>query len=240
MSSVFVLFICLLYVFVMKILVLITFYTCCFVSTVYGGGFAQLIIGSDTLRMYPCPVEQDSVLEWQIQKRLVEDTSSVEYWLGFLCSFGAMALWTWFPIRNSQWLLKHPNVSPLAWTTAQGASMLPATLLCYVAVNFETFLHGGAVLGQTPVKFVLLMVAAGLICGWAGMALWNMMSARLPVALSGQMIVFETIFSVIYSLIYKQQAPKWTLVVGVFLLLGGVLLSLKVFRDSGRKVSQPN
>ncbi|MEF2790579.1 MAG: DMT family transporter, partial [Parasutterella excrementihominis] len=28
-------------------------------------------------------------------------TSSVEYWLGFLCSFGAMALWTWFPIRNS-------------------------------------------------------------------------------------------------------------------------------------------
>ena len=167
-------------------------------------------------------------------------TSSVEYWLGFLCSFGAMALWTWFPIRNSQWLLKHPNVSPLAWTTAQGASMLPATLLCYVSVNFETFLHGGAVLGQTPVKFVLLMVAAGLICGWAGMALWNMMSARLPVALSGQMIVFETIFSVIYSLIYKQQAPKWTLVVGVFLLLGGVLLSLKVFRDSGRKVSQPN
>ena len=118
--------------------------------------------------------------------------------------------------------------------------MLPATLLCYVAVNFETFLHGGAVLGQTPVKFVLLMVAAGLICGWAGMALWNMMSARLPVALSGQMIVFETIFSVIYSLIYKQQAPNWTLVVGVFLLLGGVLLSLKVFRDSGRKVSQPN
>jgi putative membrane protein len=164
-------------------------------------------------------------------------TSSAEYWLGFLCSFGAMALWTWFPIRNSQWLLKHPNVSPLAWTTAQGASMLPATLLCYVAVNFETFLHGGAVLGPTPVKFVLLMVVAGLVCGWAGMALWNMMSARLPVALSGQMIVFETIFSVIYSLIYKQQAPKWTLVVGVFLLLGGVLLSLKVFRDSGRKVS---
>lgn len=84
MSSVFVLFICLLYVFVMKILVLITFYTCCFVSTVYGGGFAQLIIGSDTLRMYPCPVEQDSVLEWQIQKRLVEDTSSVEYWKDYV------------------------------------------------------------------------------------------------------------------------------------------------------------
>ena len=59
-------------------------------------------------------------------------------------------------------------------------------------------------------------------------------------ALSGQMIVFETIFSVIYSLIYKQQAPKWTLVVGVFFTSRGVLLSLKVFRDSGRKVSQPN
>ena len=61
-------------------------------------------------------------------------------------------------------------------------------------------------MGQTPVKFVLLMVAAGLICGWAGMALWNMMSARLPVALSGQMIVFETIFSV--CLLYTS-AKNW-------------------------------
>ena len=100
--------------------------------------------------------------------------------------------------------------------------MLPATLLCYVAVNFETFLHGGAVLGPTPVKFVLLMVVAGLVCGWAGMALWNMMSARLPVALSGQMSVFETIFSVVYALVNKQQAPKLTLDLGVFLLTGGV------------------
>lgn len=83
--------------------------------------------------------------------------------------------------------------------------------------------------------FICVMLIAGLACGWGGMALWNMMSARLPVALSGQMIVFETIFSVIYALIYKQQAPGWTLVVGIVLLLSGVSISLKVFQDASRK-----
>lgn len=162
-------------------------------------------------------------------------TSSSTYWLGFLFSFTAMALWTWFPIRNGQWLLKHSQVSPLAWTTAQGASMLPATLICYFVVNYQEILGGGNLLGPEPVKFGLLMLGAGLACGWGGMALWNLMSARLPVALGGQMIVFETIFSVIYSLIHKQQAPGWTLVLGLFLLLSGVLLSLNFFRSAEQK-----
>lgn len=167
-------------------------------------------------------------------------TSSKEYWLGFLCSAAAMLLWTWFPIRNSQWLIAHPKVSPVVWTCAQGGSMLPATIVIYAGVNFDSWLQGAPVLGPDPVTFVWVMVVAGLLCGWGGMALWNMMSARLPVALSGQMIVFETIFSVIYALIYRQEAPGWTLLVGLVLLLSGVSISLRVFQNAALKQKKAN
>ena len=164
---------------------------------------------------------------------LVKESFSAQgYWIGFLMSFIAMALWTWFPIKNGQWLLRHPDVSPVAWTTAQGASIFPATILCYLAFNWEKLEEGGSLLGPTPMLFIFLLLVAGLVCGWGGMVFWNLMSARLPLALSGQMIVFETIFSVIYALIYRKQAPDWTLVLGMIILLSGVLLSLKFFREA--------
>ena len=45
-------------------------------------------------------------------------------------------------------------------------------------------------------------------------ALWNMCSAKLPTALVGQLLVFETIFSVIYAHIHRMQLPTLTLTVG--------------------------
>ena len=75
-------------------------------------------------------------------------TSSKEYWLGFLCSFTAMALWTWFPIRNSQWLISHPKVSPVVWTCAQGGTIFPAAVLCFSAVNLDSWMNGASFFGQ--------------------------------------------------------------------------------------------
>lgn len=158
--------------------------------------------------------------------------SASDYWIGFTFSFISMLLWTWFPIKNGQWLIRHPKVPPVVWTTVQGASIFPATLLIFLVMSAERIEAGESLLGPTPGLFIFLLLVAGIACGWGGMALWNLMSARLPVALSGQMIVFETIFSVIYTLIYRKQAPDWTLVLGLIILLVGVSLSLKCFRDA--------
>ena len=161
-----------------------------------------------------------------------EKTSTRDFWIGAGCSTIAMLLWTWFPIRNSQWLTRHPTISPFAWTTAQGFAIFPATVFIYCFVNVDSIIGETPFLGETPLTFIMLMLLAGIICGWGGMALWNYMSARLPVALSGQMIVFETIFSVIYTLIYREEYPSWTLLLGLIILLLGVVLSLKVFQKA--------
>ena len=56
------------------------------------------------------------------------------------------------------------------------------------------------------------------------------MSQRLPSALSGQLIVFESIFAVVYALIYRGETPALTMIAGFIVLLVGVLGSLRAFR----------
>lgn len=163
-------------------------------------------------------------------KFIAHQTKGLDFWLGAALSAISMLLWTWFPIRNGQWLLAHPKVSPVAWTVAQAASIFPLTVICYTVANFSEI--GTDFLGPHPVLFVWLMLLAGVVCGWGGMTFWNLMSSRLPLALSGQMIIFETIFSVIYAMIHRKTWPNWTLLFGMVILLIGVSLSLKVFREA--------
>ena len=40
--------------------------------------------------------------------------------LGGLLAAGAVACWTWYPIRNAEWLRAHPDRSPRGWAAAGG------------------------------------------------------------------------------------------------------------------------
>ncbi len=164
---------------------------------------------------------------------LVSRTSSgFNFWLGALSSSVAVGLWIWFPIRNGVWLKKHPSFSPLAWTVAQGIAILPVTAVCYLAYNLPAVLEGGNLFGETPWLFLGVTLIAGTICGWGGMALWNMMSSKLPMTLGGQLMVFETIFAVLYALVFRGEVPSIFLCIGMVLLISGVLSSLNIFRKA--------
>jgi hypothetical protein len=41
-----------------------------------------------------------------------------------------------------------------------------------------------------------------------GNHLWNIASRKVPLTLSGQLILFETLFALLYGFIYKQQLPR--------------------------------
>ena len=85
-------------------------------------------------------------------------------------------------------------------------------------------------LGARPLWFIFVVAGSGLVCSWMGIAFWNAMSQRLPTALAGQMIVFETIFAVIFAHIWRGEWPTLTMVAGLSLLLAGVLVSMAAFR----------
>lgn len=158
--------------------------------------------------------------------------SSSTFFLGLLCGIISTLMWTWYPIRNADWLLAHPQVSPTVWTCAQCLLLFPIAAIVYLIVWYcDPSPVMSSPLGPTPIRYLGLMVFAGVCCSWLATALWNMCSAKLPTALVGQLLVFETIFSVLYGHIHRMQWPTMLLTIGFLLLLAGISYALKIFGD---------
>lgn len=157
------------------------------------------------------------------------------FWLGVFFAFLSLIVWTWYPISNAEWLIRHRGqLSATFWTAAQGAAALPAAALGLVwwiaaAPSVE------AVFAPTPEHFLIGTLILGLICSWLAICFWNAMSQRLTPALGGQMIIFETIFAVIYAHIMRHALPTPLMSTGMTLLLIGVFLSVRVFQRVASK-----
>ena len=160
------------------------------------------------------------------------------YTTGALLAVGAVACWTWYPIRNADWLRAHPGRSPGTWATAQGVATLPLALLGYALWWAWSAWRGDASmatpvgtltlpLGPRPLVFLGLMFAIGLFASWLGTLCWNEASQRLPTAVVGQLIVLETLSALAYALLLRGSAPAWPTLAGAALLVAGVLWALR-------------
>jgi drug/metabolite transporter (DMT)-like permease len=153
------------------------------------------------------------------------------YALGALLAIGAVVCWTWYPIRNADWLRAHADRSPRTWATAQGLATLPLAALGFTLFWLGSSAGGSTFtmpLGPTPVLFVGLMFAIGLLASWLGTLCWNEASQRVPTTLAGQLIVFETLSALAYAFMLRGQMPGTVTLVGIALLIAGVLWALRV------------
>jgi drug/metabolite transporter (DMT)-like permease len=153
------------------------------------------------------------------------------YALGALLALGAVACWTWYPLRNADWLRAHAGRSPSTWATAQGLATLPLAGLGFAAYWLWSALAGTAAFempfGPTPALFIGLMFSIGLLASWLGTLCWNEASQRLPTRLAGQLIVFETLAALAYAFALRGQAPAPLTLAGVGLLVAGVSWALR-------------
>jgi drug/metabolite transporter (DMT)-like permease len=153
------------------------------------------------------------------------------YALGALLAVAAVACWTWYPIRNADWLRAHADRSPRTWATAQGIATLPLAAIGFIAFwawNAATGQAFAMPFGPTPARFVGLMLAIGLLASWLGTLCWNEASQRLPTTLVGQLIVFETLSALSYAYLLRGSAPEPETLAGVALLVAGVVWALRV------------
>lgn len=124
--------------------------------------------------------------------------------LGLACAIGALVTWSAYAVTNSRCLARLGNVSAHDWnlltglvTGAQAVVLIPVTLL------FEPIRHSAAAWGHLAVVSFGVAVAASI----AGNALWNRMSRLLPLTLVGQMILFETLFALLYGFLWEHRWP---------------------------------
>ena len=98
-------------------------------------------------------------------------------------------------------------------------------------------------LGPHASRFLALMFTIGLLSSWLGTLCWNEASQRLPTALAGQLIVFETLSALAYAFAISAKWPPWLTVLGIGLLIAGVTLALRIkpqkIAAEGRATSHP-
>ena len=153
------------------------------------------------------------------------------YGIGALLAFGAVVCWTWYPLRNADWLRHHPGRNPRTWATAQGVATLPLALIGYALLWLVMGANGSHFVmpfGPRPAVFIALMAAIGLFASWLGTTCWNEASQRLPTAIAGQLIVFETLAALSYAFVLRGKLPDAQTLLGVVLLIAGVIWAARV------------
>jgi drug/metabolite transporter (DMT)-like permease len=162
--------------------------------------------------------------------RAEPNADMVRYGLGALLAVGAVACWTWYPLRNADWLRAHPDRNPRGWATAQGVATLPLALVGYALWWVWTAAQGDVFpmpFGPRPLFFIGLMFTIGLFASWLGTLCWNEASQRLPTTLAGQLIVFETLSALAYAFILRGRPPGSLTLLGAALLVAGVAWALR-------------
>ncbi|MEC4592274.1 DMT family transporter [Nitrospirillum amazonense] len=159
----------------------------------------------------------------------VSDVSITERFLGLACASGALASWTLYAVLNSRWLARLPAVSAHDWSLLTGvATGALALLLAVPAFLWHTTPHA---VGDWALFWG---VSAGVAIGASvvGNALWNRASRLLPLTLVGQMILFETLFALLYGFLWDARWP--TLLEGLAILALVASVGLCVGRHQRR------
>jgi drug/metabolite transporter (DMT)-like permease len=151
-----------------------------------------------------------------------EDTDKRHIGLGLLCTFGALLTWSWFAVANAR-RLAVAQVSSHDWSLLMGIMTGAQSLLLVVP------LFAGELGSHTPAQwahFLAVAASVALIASIIGGALWNTASRLLPLALSGQVIVVETLAALLFGFLWEQRLPSILETIAIVLLVIGVVWCL--------------
>ncbi len=156
-------------------------------------------------------------------------TASDRSWLvkaaGLLCAFAALALWTAYAVANARYLSRRPAFSSSEWSllsgVASGALAIPLGIFAFGYPAQHDPDRNWAVFGGVT---VFMAMASSVI----GNGFWNAASRRLPLTFLGQLIVFETLFGLLYGFLYDGRWPRPLEWAAIVLLPGGVLWSARL------------
>ena len=80
--------------------------------------------------------------------------------------------------------------------------------------------------------------ALALFASVIGNGFWNAASRRLPLSLSGQMIVFETLFAFLYGFIWEQRGPSLIELLAIALMITSVIWCVRAHRPTANVVTE--
>ena len=138
---------------------------------------------------------------------------------GVLYAGGALASWTAYAVGNSRWLARLSTVTPHEWSMLTGlVTGAEALLLAVPALSQGTPQHSA----PEWLYFAAVVTSVAILCSIIGNGFWNYASRALPLTLTGQMIVFETLFAALYGFLWEARWPTVIEAAAMALLVSGV------------------
>ena len=147
--------------------------------------------------------------------------------IGLLCAVGALMSWTAYAVGNSRCLARLDHLSAQDWnlligivTGAQAMALIPFAALA------EPVRH----MAGAWLRFAGVSIGVAVLASIVGNALWNRMSRLLPLTMVGQMILFETLFALLYGFLWEQRLPRPLEVAAFALVVASVLSCVAAHR----------
>jgi drug/metabolite transporter (DMT)-like permease len=151
--------------------------------------------------------------------------------VGIPLAIAAVGLWTWFGLANQRALVERPRMDAGVWT---------ALILVGGGVEMLAFMPVGLALGvfnfpelglgwDAAGPLYLWSISLAILASVGGALAWTFAAQRLPVALSAQLIVSETVFGTIFGLAVHGRLPTLTEILGIAFLVAGIMTAIRVF-----------
>lgn len=139
--------------------------------------------------------------------------------VGLLMATAALLSWTGFVVKNANWLkglehISHNDWNLLTGLVTGGLALLMLPLAFLLPHHLPT--AGWA-------RFFIIACGMGLLASVVANAFWNSMTRLLPLTMVGQMILFETLFSLFYGFLWEQRFPTLLEGCAIILAISGVI-----------------
>ncbi|WP_029087069.1 DMT family transporter [Brevundimonas aveniformis] len=176
------------------------------------------------------------LIGWDALQR--PDAHAVGVWeaiIGLACALGALVAWSVYAIGNARWLARNDRVS------AQDGSLLTGVVtgaLAILLVPVALLAPGQAWDGEVWRRFLMVSAAVALGASILGNALWNRASQLMPLTMLGQMIVFETLFALVYGFVYEGRWPSGIEGLAIVMMVVSVIWCVRAHRPAAVLVAE--
>lgn len=153
---------------------------------------------------------------------------------GLGLAIAATLVWMWYAIVNASTLKRHSTMDAVAWAALTGLGAGGGMVLLGlpgVAMGLSQVPELG-LLRAEAIPLIGWSLATGLLSSWVATYLWSLAAQRLPLALSAQLIVSETLFALLFGFIHAERGPTAFEAAGAALLVAGVMLGTYRFYNA--------
>jgi drug/metabolite transporter (DMT)-like permease len=172
-----------------------------------------------------------ALINWQALHNLPAHLNTT-FFAGVVCACAATACWTAYSVLNSRYLKLHRDIGQFDWTNVLAFS---AAAPLVIALPLLWWWQPSAfALGNRWVTFLWMSALLGIGASWAATYLWNAASRALPTTLTGQLIVIETVFVLIFGFAYDARWPNTQEWLAMAFCISGVVMAVRQANGSSR------